>query len=104
MNDARSDAELNRVIAEWLGWTSDDGKWWRDKDGDAFTLGRDFAGEIHDYCNDLNPLTFAVDRLTEGQLVMYGNELMKRAGSHIECLRAKCRLRAESLVAVIEFP
>lgn len=109
MNDTRADEELNRIIAEWMGWTFHpessprepelyEPEHWTDQTGASFNSF---------FCEDLNAVQFVVSTLKEGYLIRYVNALWdictpNPAVSLIHVIEAKPRQRAEALVRVIE--
>lgn len=105
----RSDNELNRIIAEWMGWrfipehdaafTTPAGsvypESWHDPDGNE-------AMDIPSYCTDLNAIREAVYKLPKPtQYMWFCNQLMQICGTHIDSVNATARQRAEALVNVI---
>lgn len=114
MKDTRTDAELNRIIAEWVGWVyymptpeaisrgyPGYPYWMHNK-----YAGAGFTGElIHppNYCTNLNAIHEAEKKLNDSQIDQYKHRLQIAVTEKeriSQCTTA--RQRAEALVAVIE--
>lgn len=118
MNDPRSDAELNRIIAEWMGVTAieeDDGFWYlwlgNLRLGSGAGLSNDHAWVVFcpNYCIDLNAIHEAEQKLTDNEHINFQWFLFESAynGSNSQTaermrVSATARQRAEALVKVIE--
>lgn len=113
--DTRTDQELNRIIAEWVGfkihWLDD----WRERcitepDGDKYSPSDpkvNLTGMLPPYSTNLNAIHEAEKKLNDHQSIKYVDRLwllpkINPAVSVIHVIRATARERAEALVAVIE--
>jgi len=94
--DPRTDDELNRIIAEWMGWI-----YHNDHHDISYTKPDGSLGN-HDFCNDLNAMQEAEDGMSKGQLARYVIHLGKVCSGGMRIWRAKAHQRAEALVKVIE--
>lgn len=116
--DTRSDSELNRIIAEWMGW-----KWVISRE--HFLKGRltgyppttsGLLAEAPKYCTDLNSITEAVRKLGGDDQSLWYDTLAMECPEDPEAdiaqmrwitqwfvaVEATARQRAEALVYVIE--
>jgi len=113
MIDNRTDAEINRVIAEWCGWrlipshdiyisgqTQAVPEEWESPNGD-------YHDELPNYCGDLNACHEAESKLPveyqmKAAVYVYNNHRPKGAKASWTMYHAAARQRAEALVRTIE--
>lgn len=111
MKDTRTDQELNKIIAEWMGWLRmiRMGKEvYYDPEG-----GHVFPHKLPDYCSDLNAIHEAVYKCNDSQCKLWVNNLeqilrskLRDEGVHqwpddFSRHNALARQRAEALVSLI---
>lgn len=109
MNDQRTDEELNRIIAEWMGWKPQSVYTTQDHDGTDIVCK---GGQPRpNYCRDLNACHEAENKWCEQDGPMDVNHPRYLLGHTLynvivpyteQPFRATARQRAEALVRVIE--
>ena len=105
----RSNEELNKEIAYWLGWeyqestseTGDSDFFWTPKDEMGMREARE---NIPDFCNDLDAIHIVEENLNAEQRDQYENLILDMAENNYDwtLLHATARQRAEALVKVIQ--
>lgn len=107
MKDTRTDEELNRLIAEWMGWKNISD--WSDPFANRFGL-YGFSPYYQEYepvplfCANLDVIHEAWEKLDKYQKARtsYYTSLILNDAPHWDCENATARQRAEALVKVIE--
>jgi hypothetical protein len=106
VSDTRTDEELNRIIAGWMGWKPSEGDLKAEEAWEQVTGNRPTT-QPPDYCNDMNAMHEAVLKLSDDQIELYSDHVYSnrafRFHSKAKALHtAGMRQRAEALVTVIE--
>jgi len=115
MKDQRTDQELNRIIAEWMGWKQICD--WSDPFSGRFGLygyppfERNEEKPVLNYCKDLNAIHKAEKKATFAELTKQHHVMFQTAWDNdpdtveqvkFDLVYATARQRAEALVAIIE--
>ena len=95
----RSDAELNGIIAKWMGWKPYSSEGRLEWDGQGYSRTPIMPPS---YCTDLNAIHDAVSRLDKDPYHWWAKRLSEICGDYSKAANANPRQCSEALVELME--